>query len=177
MTISKINTPPTQKELIDKTNEIIDNLGNSGANTDLSNLTATGEAHFQAPLVSGTNIKTINSNSILGSGNIEAITADSLVEIPCVVNEYVLNNTRVRIWSNGMIEQWMTDYTQTSAGAYMITYPVEFTSTPALFVDYHLAATASTSTTTRNYGYSRNKAGFYVYLAANAQINFYAVGY
>lgn len=43
----------------------------AGANTDLSNLTATGEAHFQAPLVSGTNIKTINNTSILGSGNID----------------------------------------------------------------------------------------------------------
>lgn len=41
-----------------------------GANTDLSNLTATGEAHFQEPLVSGTNIKTINNTSILGSGDI-----------------------------------------------------------------------------------------------------------
>jgi hypothetical protein len=42
-----------------------------GANTDLSNLTATGEAHFQEPLVSGTNIKTINNESLLGSGNID----------------------------------------------------------------------------------------------------------
>lgn len=42
-----------------------------GANIDLSNLTATGEAHFQEPLVSGTNIKTINNTSILGSGNID----------------------------------------------------------------------------------------------------------
>ena len=41
-----------------------------GANTDLSNLTATGEAHFQEPLVSGTNIKTINNTSLLGSGDI-----------------------------------------------------------------------------------------------------------
>lgn len=41
-----------------------------GANTDLSNLTATGEAHFQEPLVSGTNIKTINGASLLGSGNL-----------------------------------------------------------------------------------------------------------
>lgn len=40
-----------------------------GANTDLSNLSATGETHFQAPLVSGTNIKTINSINILGPGN------------------------------------------------------------------------------------------------------------
>lgn len=42
-----------------------------GANTDLSNLTATGEAHFQKPLVSGTNIKTVNNTSLLGSGNID----------------------------------------------------------------------------------------------------------
>ena len=42
-----------------------------GANTDLSNLSVTGEAHFQVPLVSGTNIKTINNQSLLGSGNID----------------------------------------------------------------------------------------------------------
>ena len=46
-------------------------LPSGGANTDLSNLTATGEAHFQEPLVSGTNIKTINNTSILGGGNID----------------------------------------------------------------------------------------------------------
>ena len=45
------------------------------ANKDLSNLSATGEAKFQVPLVSGTNIKTINNNSILGSGN---LTLDGL---------------------------------------------------------------------------------------------------
>ena len=41
------------------------------ANKDLSNLSSTGEAKFQAPLVSGTNIKTINNTSLLGSGNID----------------------------------------------------------------------------------------------------------
>lgn len=46
-------------------------LLNNKANTDLSNLTATGEAHFQKPLISGTNIKTVNNASILGSGNID----------------------------------------------------------------------------------------------------------
>lgn len=44
------------------------------ANIDLSNLSATGEAHFQAPLVSGTNIKTVNSTSLLGSGNITLVS-------------------------------------------------------------------------------------------------------
>lgn len=71
MTVNKLTSPISQNDLINKTNEIIDNLGGGGANTDLSNLTATGEAHFQEPLVSGTNIKTINNTSILGSGNVD----------------------------------------------------------------------------------------------------------
>lgn len=45
------------------------------ANKDLSNLSSTGNSKFQASLVSGTNIKTINNNSILGSGN---LTLDGL---------------------------------------------------------------------------------------------------
>lgn len=40
------------------------------ANKDLSNLSSTGNSKFQVPLVSGTNIKTINNNSILGDGNL-----------------------------------------------------------------------------------------------------------
>lgn len=43
------------------------------ANKDLSNLSSTGEAHFQTPLVSGTNIKTINNTSLLGNGNISVL--------------------------------------------------------------------------------------------------------
>lgn len=49
--VDKITNPPSQKELIDKVNEIIDGK--------------------QDTLVSGTNIKTINNTSILGSGNID----------------------------------------------------------------------------------------------------------
>lgn len=41
------------------------------ANKDLSNLSTIGNSKFQAPLVSGTNIKTINNTSLLGSGNID----------------------------------------------------------------------------------------------------------
>ena len=72
MTVDKLTLPSKENAVQEKINEIIDNLGiSSGANTDLSNLSSTGEAHFQAPLVSGTNIKTINNTSILGSGNID----------------------------------------------------------------------------------------------------------
>lgn len=49
--VNKITTPPTQNEVIDKINEIIDDK--------------------QDTLVSGTNIKTINNTSILGNGNID----------------------------------------------------------------------------------------------------------
>ena len=49
--VNKITNPPSQKDLIDKVNEIIDDK--------------------QDTLVSGTNIKTINNTSILGSGNID----------------------------------------------------------------------------------------------------------
>lgn len=48
--VDKITNPPSQKDLIDKVNELVDNK--------------------QDTLVSGTNIKTINNTSILGSGNI-----------------------------------------------------------------------------------------------------------
>lgn len=49
--VNKITTPPTTSELIGKVNEIIDDK--------------------QDTLVSGTNIKTINNQSLLGSGNID----------------------------------------------------------------------------------------------------------
>ena len=49
--VNKITTPPTTSELIGTVNEIIDDK--------------------QDTLVSGTNIKTINNTSILGSGNID----------------------------------------------------------------------------------------------------------
>ena len=49
--VDKITNPPSQKDLIDKVNEIIDDK--------------------QDTLVSGTNIKTINNASLLGSGNID----------------------------------------------------------------------------------------------------------
>lgn len=49
--VSKITSPTTPLAVIDKINEIIDNK--------------------QDTLVSGTNIKTINNTSLLGSGNID----------------------------------------------------------------------------------------------------------
>ena len=53
---------------------IVDSIIDNAANQDLNNLTEEGQAKFdakQTKLVSGTNIKTINGVSILGSGNFE----------------------------------------------------------------------------------------------------------
>lgn len=55
--VNKITTPPTTSELIGKINELVDDK--------------------QETLVSGTNIKTINNTSILGSGNIDIQTGSS----------------------------------------------------------------------------------------------------
>ena len=71
----------------------------SGANTDLSNLTATGESHFQAPLVSGTNIKTINNTSILGSGDIDTVETFLAIQGTTQFSDIlVANNTGKRIF-------------------------------------------------------------------------------
>lgn len=58
--VNKITTPPTTSELIGKVNEIVDDK--------------------QDILVSGTNIKTINNQSLLGSGNIDIQGGGSDVE-------------------------------------------------------------------------------------------------
>ena len=56
--VSKITIPPTQNEVIDKINELVDDK--------------------QDTLVSGTNIKTVNNTSLLGSGNISVGTVTSV---------------------------------------------------------------------------------------------------
>ena len=58
----------SDSHLLSKT--VIQNVSVDLSNTNLDNLTSTGESHFQTPLVSGDNIKTINSNSLLGSGDL-----------------------------------------------------------------------------------------------------------
>lgn len=102
------------------TKTYIDNhSGGGGANTDLSNLTPMGEAHFQKPLVSGTNIKTINSNSLLGNGNIyitpghtwgttrptSTTSTVSSTNPAVVIQNYVNGTSWYRIWSDKWCEQ------------------------------------------------------------------------
>ncbi len=50
--VAKFTTQPTNKEVVTKINEVIDALGTaSGANTDLSNLSATGETHINNSVI------------------------------------------------------------------------------------------------------------------------------
>lgn len=69
----------------------IDNL----ANKDLSNLSTTGNSKFQEPLVSGTNIKTINNTTILGSGN---ISIESLPSQSGQGGKYLTTNGTTASW-------------------------------------------------------------------------------
>lgn len=68
------------------------------ANKDLSNLSSTGNVKFQEPLVSGTNIKTINNNPILGSGNITIQSA------PDIDNKSITTNTSDELQTVGVID-------------------------------------------------------------------------
>ena len=104
------------------------------------------------------------------------IDSNDLTDVITVIDDYTSGSIRVRTWSDGTLEEWCWRYTQSTAGAYTITYPVAFTTEPMLLTTYTLSATATTSTTTRNYGYATSRTGFSVYLAANARLAWYARG-
>ena len=125
------------------------------------------------------NLKTINNTSLLGSGDISVITTNNLINIICLINEYTTNGITVRIWSNGLIEQWCPDYTQSAGGAYTITYPVSYTigTIPTLLVNYYYDTATTTNIVMRNEGYTRNEHGFSVYMGNNTHISFYVKGY
>lgn len=80
----------------------MDDVGlGSRANVDLSNLTEAGLSMFQAPLVSGTNIKTVNNTSILGSGDIS---------IPIVTVDQTFDGTSANAQSGVAIAGKLADY-------------------------------------------------------------------
>lgn len=78
--VNKIITPPSQVDLIDKVNEIVDAK--------------------QDTLVSGTNIKTINNQSLLGSGNI-SIGGGSVA----TDNKSINTNSSDQLQTIGVIDQ------------------------------------------------------------------------
>ena len=109
----------------------------------MSNLSNTGEAHFQAPLVSGTNIKTINNNDILGSGDLSisasveyctttptTISTASSAHPAVVVENYKNGNNGYVKFSDGFIIQW-GNKTPTS-GSNTVNFLTSFTGLPAI---------------------------------------------
>lgn len=148
--VNKITTPPTQNEVIDKINELVDGKqdtlvsgtniktvggtslvgsGNvafptvdqtysaSSANAQSGVAVANAIAPKQDTLVSGTNIKTINGNSLLGSGNIvietsstpnvdgETISYNSSDALQAIAVKNVRDGSTLPIW-HGTEYQW-----------------------------------------------------------------------
>ena len=159
----------------------------------------------QASLISGTNIKTINGSSVLGSGNLtiqtgsgvppisgnsgKLLTNDgsstfwgSTAEVICLLSETYIGNCYLRVWSNGLKELFCTDYTQTVAGTYDISYPTnstsnKFTNNPLLIVNQAYTAASGAGLSLQTHGYNRSKTGFSVYMYANGLLSFYARGF
>ena len=70
MSVNKLTYPAKDNAVQEKINEIIDELGTTtGANIDLSNLSATGESHFGK-------VKSVNGISPDGTGNVTISTID-----------------------------------------------------------------------------------------------------
>ena len=88
----------------------------SGLDADL--LDGNNSSYFQQALVSGTNIKTINSNSILGSGNLViASTQKTTTEIVATAGQTIFtvtyNTADVAVYLNGVLLN-AADYTASS---------------------------------------------------------------
>lgn len=95
--VNKITTPPTTSELIGTVNEIIDDK--------------------QDTLVSGTNIKTINNESLLGSGNITiqgggtTYTAGTGIDITSDVISVKYDNSTITANASGQLQAAMEAFT------------------------------------------------------------------
>lgn len=91
-----------------KTEVGLGNVDNtSDANKPVSTATQTALNAKQATLVSGTNIKTINGSSLLGSGNLEILSTLPVVEVSTTTQAMQVN----------------THYVVTTAGAAALTMP------------------------------------------------------
>jgi len=63
--------------------------------------------YFQVKLISGTNIKTINNNSLLGSGNI-SISGGGVTPDDYIVEQGTSGIWTYRKWNSGVAECWGT---------------------------------------------------------------------
>ena len=160
----------------------LSNLSSTGeahfANPDLSNLSATGETHFQAPLVSGSTIKTLNNESLLGSGNINTATGDT------VTSKWRSGYNWYRKWSDGWIEQGGRKVLGTTRPV-TLSFNIAFTTTTySLTISNAASSTTGLPASYATIVYSPTTTGLSVHYnlggaatSADAAIYWYACGY
>ena len=85
MTVSKITTPPTQKELIDKTNEIIDNLGGGGGSST--------DVQINGTSITSQGVANIVTNSAYDSSSNKIAT---MSDVPTVDQTYNASSTNAQ---------------------------------------------------------------------------------
>lgn len=64
------------------------------------------KAFFQPKLVSGTNIKTINNQSVLGSGNISISGGGGVTPADYIIEKGKSGNWYYEKWNSGKVEAW-----------------------------------------------------------------------
>lgn len=125
----------------------------------------------QETLVSGTNIKTINNQTLLGSGNI-SISGGGVTPDDYVIDHGTSGNWYYRKWNSGRIEAWgdvsVTQSKTTAVGnihrtTWSTTIPaaVGFTSAPTVNLSYNVDASvffglsghATSATAISGYGF------------------------
>lgn len=115
MTVEKLNLPAKENAVQQKINDIIDNKQNalvSGTNIKTVNNTSllgSGNVAVQPTLVSGTNIKTINGNSLLGSGNI-TIEAGSDIDVDTELSTTSTNPVQNKVITNALPDASQLSY-------------------------------------------------------------------
>lgn len=147
--------------------------GASLANVDLSNLTATGEAHFANPSLS--NLTNGLTNTICTTAPTTTSTASSATPA-VVVENYKSGNNWYRVWSDGWIEQG--GKTTNTSGAQNITFLKPFSDTnyfvcknmncsygtavaaPSQYSCYNISTTGFTTTNIGS-GYSQSPSQWY----------------
>lgn len=102
-------------------------------------------SYYQPKLTSGTNIKTVNGNSLLGAGNltVSADTSDCVKksecsEVQCVVETWHSGANWYRVWSDGWIEQGGNVYlAQDASSTFDLLKPFSDTNATVIACSYH----------------------------------------
>ena len=138
----------------------VDWAGNVVASGDVEDGNGNVLAEKQETLVSGTNIKTVNGNSLLGSGDVAitggvtdvqsngaSVVTDGVADIGVdyVIEQVTSGKWTYRKWNSGVVECWYrgtsatTSLTSATGGGYQanfdtLTFPVTYTAIPMIWL-------------------------------------------